>query len=204
MKNVKLAIIYYSATGTNYQLSRWAEKAAKEAGVSDIRFRKVPETAPQEAINQNDDWKAHAEATKDVTKVSLDDLEWADAIIFSAPTRYGNIPSQLQAFFDTTGGLWFQGKLANKVVSGMTSAQNVHGGQETTLLSLYKSMYHWGAIVVAPSYTDESLFAAGGNPYGASVSAGKDNMSEKNEKAVAHQVRRTLKVAGWVKTGMSQ
>lgn len=204
MKDVKLAIIYYSATGTNYQLSQWAEKAAKDAGVSQVRLRKIQETAPKEAIAENKDWQAHFEATQDVTTATLDDLEWADSIIFSIPTRYGNLPSQVQAFFDTTGGLWFQGKLANKVVSGMTSAQNVHGGQETTLLSLYKTMYHWGALVVTPSYTDEAIFAAGGNPYGASVSAGKDNMSEKNQKAVAHQVRRTLQVAGWVKTGMSQ
>lgn len=204
MKDVKLAIIYYSSTGTNYQLSRWAEKAAKDAGVTEVRFRKIQETAPKEAIVENKDWQAHVDATQDVTTATLDDLEWADSIIFSIPTRYGNIPSQVQAFFDTTGGLWFQGKLANKVVSGMTSAQNVHGGQETTLLSLYKTMYHWGALVVTPSYTDEALFAAGGNPYGASVSAGKDNMGEKNEKAVAHQARRTLQVASWVKAGMSK
>ena len=204
MKDVKLAIIYYSATGTNYQLAQWAEKAAKNNGIAEVKLVKVKETAPKEAIAENKDWQAHVQATQDVPTATLNDLEWADAIIFSAPTRYGNIPSQLQSFFDTTGGLWFQGKLANKVVSGMTSAQNVHGGQETTLLSLYKTMYHWGALVVTPSYTDEAIFAAGGNPYGASVSAGKDNLSDKNEKAVAHQVKRTLQVAGWVKSGMKQ
>lgn len=204
MENVKLAIIYYSSTGTNYQLAQWAEKAAKQNGVKEIKLLKVEETAPKEAISENKDWQEHIEATKHVPTVSLDDLEWADAIIFSAPTRYGDLPSQLSAFIDTTGGLWFSGKLANKVVSGMTSAQNIHGGQETTLLSLYKTMYHWGAIVVTPSYTDESIFGAGGNPYGVSVSAGKENLNEKVEKAVAHQVKRTLTTAGWVKTGRSQ
>lgn len=204
MENVKLAIVYYSSTGTNYQLAQWAEKAAKQNGVKEVKVLKVKETAPQEAISENKDWQAHIEATKNVPEVSLDDLEWADAIIFSAPTRYGDLPSQLSAFIDTTGGLWFTGKLANKVVSGMTSAQNIHGGQETTLLSLYKTMYHWGAIVVTPSYTDESIFGAGGNPYGVSVSAGKENLTEKVEKAVAHQVKRTLTTAGWVKTGKSQ
>ncbi len=204
MENVKLAIVYYSSTGTNYQLAQWAEKAAKQNGVKEVKILKVKETAPQEAISENKDWQAHIEATRNVPEVSLDDLEWADAIIFSAPTRYGDLPSQLSAFIDTTGGLWFTGKLANKVVSGMTSAQNIHGGQETTLLSLYKTMYHWGAIVVTPSYTDESIFGAGGNPYGVSVSAGKENLNEKVEKAVAHQVKRTLTTAGWVKTGKSQ
>jgi len=204
MKNVKLAIIYYSATGTNHQLARLAEKAAKEAGAAEVKFLKIEETAPKEAIAENKDWQAHHEATQDVQKVSLDDLEWADAIIFSVPTRYGNLPSQFQSFLDTTGGLWANGKLANKVVSAMTSAQNIHGGQETTLLTLYKSMYHWGAIVAAPSYTDPAQFEAGGNPYGVSVSAGKNDISEKAEKAVAHQTRRTLTIAGWIKTGKSQ
>lgn len=203
MNDVKVAIIYYSSTGTNYKLAQLAQQAAKDAGAGEIRLRKVEETAPQEAISQNKEWEAHLEATKDVQTVSLDDLEWADAIIFSAPTRYGNLPSQLTAFLDTTGGLWFNGKLVNKVVSGMTSAQNPHGGQETTLLSLYKSMFHWGAIVVPPSYTDQTIFEAGGNPYGVSVTAGKEN-ADKAGKAVAHQVKRTLTIAGYVKSGQSQ
>lgn len=203
MNDVKVAVIYYSSTGTNHKLAQLAEKAAKDAGAGEVRLRRVEETAPEEAIAQNKDWKEHIEATKNIQAVSLDDLEWADAIIFSAPTRYGNLPSQMTSFLDTTGGLWFSGKLANKVVSGMTSAQNIHGGQETTLLSLYKTMYHWGAIVVPPSYTDQSIFEAGGNPYGVSVTAGKDN-TDKAEKAVSHQVKRTVTVAKWVKNGQSQ
>lgn len=204
MKNVKFAIIYYSSTGTNYQLAKQAEKAAKDLGVSEVKVLKVEETAPKEAIAENKDWQDHVEKTKDVPVVSLSDLEWADAIIFSAPTRYGNLPSQLTSFLDTTGGLWFQGKLANKVVSGMTSAQNPHGGQESTLLSLYKSMNHWGAIVASPGYTDKILFESGGNPYGVSITASNKENIGKAEKAVAHQVKRTLQIAGWVKAGQSQ
>ncbi len=204
MKNVKLAVIYYSSTGTNYQLAQWAEQAGKDAGAAEVKLLRIAETAPKEAIAENKDWKAHLEATKDIPEVSLKDVEWADAIIFSAPTRYGNLPSQVAAFFDTTGELWFSGKLVNKVVSGMTSAQNQHGGQETTLLSLYKTMHHWGAIIAAPGYTDKVLFAAGGNPYGVSVSAGKENLTEEVKKAIIHQTERTLQLAGWVKSGSSQ
>ncbi|WP_373056202.1 NAD(P)H-dependent oxidoreductase [Zunongwangia sp. H14] len=204
MKEVKLAVIYYSSTGTNHQMAKWAEEAGKQMGAKEVRFRRIKETAPQEAINANEDWKKHHEATKEVTTASLDDLEWADAIIFSAPTRYGGLPSQVQAFFDTTGGLWFQGKLANKVVSGMTSAQNPHGGQETTLTALYKTMFHWGAIPAAPGYTDEVMFGAGGNPYGVSSKAGVDNLDENIKKAVAHQVKRTLQLAGWIKKGIQE
>lgn len=199
MKDLKLAIIYYSSTGTNYQLSKWAEEAAKEAGVSEVRLHKVKELAPKEAIEANKEWKQHLEETKDVPEATMDDLEWADAYIFSAPTRYGNLPSQLKQFLDMTGGLWFSGKLMNKVVSGMTSAQNVHGGQETTLLSLYKTMFHWGAIVAAPGYTDKAIFAAGGNPYGVSVATAKDELNQNTKAAVAHQVKRTLEIAGHIK-----
>lgn len=203
MKHVKLAVIFYSSTGTNFQLAKWAAEAGRETGVEEVKLLKIKETAPQEAINENKDWQENIEAMQEIQTATLDDLEWADAIIFSVPTRYGNLPSQFAAFMDTTGGLWSQGKLANKVVSGMTSAQNIHGGQETTLISLYKSMFHWGAIVAAPSYTDPVLFEAGGNPYGVSVSAGKENLNDNARKAVFHQAKRTLTIAGWVRTGMN-
>jgi NAD(P)H dehydrogenase (quinone) len=199
MTNVKLVVIYYSSSGTNYQLAQWAEQGAKEVG-AEVKVLKVPETAPQAAIETNPVWKAHVEATKDVPEVKLDDLEWADAIIFSVPTRFGNMPSQMKQFLDTTGGLWFNGKLANKVVSAMTSAQNAHGGQEATILSLYTTMYHWGAIVAAPGYTDPVTFGAGGNPYGTSVTVGQDGkMIEDVQAAVKHQAKRTVTVAEWVK-----
>ncbi|QNF31994.1 NAD(P)H:quinone oxidoreductase [Adhaeribacter swui] len=202
MSQVKLAVIYYSATGTNYQLAQWAAEGGQQAG-AETKVLKVKELAPAENIAQNPAWQAHIEATKDVPQVSLNDLEWADAIIFSMPTRYGNLPAQLKEFLDSTGGLWSQGKLANKVVSGMTSAQNPHGGQESTLLALYNTMYHWGAIVAAPGYTDAVLFAAGGNPYGTSVAVDREGMKTDVREAVIHQAQRTVTVAGWVKQGLN-
>lgn len=201
MTNVKLAVIYYSSTGTNYQLSKWAEEAGKEAG-AEVKLLKIPETAPQAAIESNPAWKAHAEETQGVPEVKLDDLDWADAIIFSIPTRFGNVPSQVKGFLDTTGGLWFNGKLTNKVVSAMTSAQNPHGGQEATLLALYTTMHHWGALVASPGFTDPSIYGAGGNPYGTSVTVGQDGkMIEDVQAAVKHQAKRTVTVAEWVKKG---
>ncbi|WP_096201356.1 NAD(P)H:quinone oxidoreductase [Bacillus sp. FJAT-45350] len=195
MSKINLAIIYYSSTGTNYQLAKWAEDGGTEAG-AEVKVLKVPELAPAAAIESNPAWKAHLDATKDVPEVTLDDLEWADAIIFSVPTRFGNIPAQLKQFLDTTGGLWFNGKLANKVVSGMTSASNLHGGHEQTILQLYTTMYHWGAIVVAPGYTDQSAFTSGGNPYGNSVTVDQEgNMKEDVTDAVKHQARRTVQIA---------
>ncbi len=203
MTKTKTAIVYYSSGGTNYQLAQWAAEAAEAAG-SEVRLMKVAETAPQAVIDSSPGWKANAEATKDVPVATGEDLEWADAIIFSVPTRFGNVPGQIQSFFDTLGGFWFQGKLANKAVSAMSSAQNPHGGQEATILSLYTTMYHWGAVVAAPGYTDAVTFAAGGNPYGTSVTVGQDGKIADDEAtikaAVAHQAGRTVKVGAALKS----
>lgn len=201
MDNVKLAVVYYSMGGTNYQLARWAEEGAKEAG-AEVRVLKVPELAPQSSIEKNPVWKAHVEETKEVPVATLNDLEWADAIIFSTPTRYGVMSSQMKQFIDLTGGLWARGKTVNKVVSAMSSAQNPHGGQEATILSLYTVMCHWGAIIVPPGYTDSAIFGAGGNPYGTSVTVGQDGkMIEDVQSAVKHQAIRTVTVAQWVQKG---
>lgn len=202
MSEVKVSIIYYSSTGTNHKMVQAAEQAASQAG-AEVRVRRVQELAPEAAIASNPAWKEHYEATKDRVAVATpDDLVWADAIIFSAPTRFGNVPAQMKQFLDTTGGVWFQGKLVNKVVTAMTSASNDHGGQEQTILALYATMYHWGAIVVAPGYTDQTLYAAGGNPYGTSATV-NDQVSLKQEvlEAAKHQAKRVVEVAKWLKAG---
>ncbi|HCV81408.1 MAG: NAD(P)H:quinone oxidoreductase, type IV [Zunongwangia sp.] len=198
MKDVKLAIIYYSSTGTNYKLSKAAEEAAKDLGVKEIKLLRVEETVPEEIMKTNEDWIKHFNATKDVPVASIDDLEWADAIIFSAPTRYGNLPSQFSSLMDSTGPLWQKGKLVDKVVSGMTSAGNPHGGQEGTLLALYKSMMHWGAVIANPGYSDPVIFETGGNPYGFSTVGGSD-LSDKDKQAIKAQVKRTVGIAAKIK-----
>ena len=169
----KIAIIYYSSTGTNQQLASAIAEGAAAAG-ADVRVRLVAETAPDTAVDANPAWRAFVDATRQEPRATLDDLEWADAVIFGTPTRYGNVSSQLKSFIDSTGGLWFQGKLKDKVYAGFTSAVNAHGGQEATLLALYTTFYHFGGFVVPPGYTDPSVFAAGGNPYGPSVTTGQE------------------------------
>src|SRR5690625_1838552 len=81
----------------------------------------------------------------------------------------GVVAAQMKQFLDTLGGLFSSGKTVNKVTTAMASAGNSHGGQEATVLSLYTMMYHLGMIIVPTGYTDDSIFAAGGNPYGTSV-----------------------------------
>jgi NAD(P)H dehydrogenase (quinone) len=150
---VKVAIIYYSATGTTYHLVRAVEQGASE-GDAEVRLRKVRELAPDEAIASNQGWAAHRLESQHVKEATNDDLVWADAIIFGTPTRYGLPTAQLKQFLDTTGKLWAEGALLNKVCSSFTSSATQHGGQETTIISLNMTFYHWGAIIVGPGYAD--------------------------------------------------
>ena len=199
MGPVNVAIIYYSATGTVHALAQAAAEGAEKAGAH-VRLRKVAELAPPEAINANPAWAQHLRDTADVTQATLDDLVWADAVLFGAPTRYGNPASQLRAFIDTTGPLWAQGGLAGKVYSAFTASNTAHGGQEATLLALGNTFYHWGGIIVPPGYTDPIQFQSG-NPYGTSHVAGDGAPSDVALHAARYQARRVVDTAAALKAG---
>lgn len=200
---VKAAVIYYSATGITYQMAQAACEAAGEAG-AEVRLRKVRELAPAEAIRSNSGWQAHHLETQDVAEAQIDDLGWADVVLFGAPTRYGMIAAQLKQFIDTTGPLWAQGALADKVYSAFTSTATAHGGQESTLLSLFTVFYHWGGLVVAPGYTDPSQFVAG-NPYGASHTSNNGEIPPDHValRAAALTAQRAVRLGGVVKRGLA-
>lgn len=191
---VRLTVLYYSTYGTNRAMAEIAAKAAEAAG-AEVRLRRIAETAPDAVVQGQEAWAKAAAAQAHIPVATAEDMEWANAYLWSMPTRFGGAPSQVRAFIDTLGGLWFQGKLANKAVSAMTSAQNPHGGQEATILSLYTTFLHWGAIIAAPGYTDAAIFAAGGNPYGYSHTQGAP-LDDKAEAAIAHQARRVVEIAG--------
>lgn len=192
--SVKVAIIYYSATGTTYDLAKAVEEGAKTAG-AEVRLLKVHELAPEEAIKSNEGWSNHLIKTQDIPEASNDDLEWADAIILGTPTRYGLPTAQIKQFIDGTGPLWGQGKLVNKIASSFTSAATAHGGHETTLVALNNTFYHWGAIIVAPSYADPIQFQSG-NPYGVSFQSNNGELSpdEVSLNAAKFQGKRVVEV----------
>lgn len=192
--SVKLAIIYYSSYGTNHQMAAIAAEAAKAAG-AEVRLLKAPETAPADVVAGVDAWAAQAEKAAAVPDATAEDMEWANAYLISAPTRFGVMASQMRAFIDTLGGVWAKGGLANKAASAMTSAQNTHGGQETTLVSFYTTIMHWGGIVVAPGYTDGVIFKTGGNAYGYSHTQGAE-FDDDAKAAIGHQARRLVEIAG--------
>lgn len=192
----KLAVIYYSATGHGTAMAHRVAAAAEAAG-AEVRVRHVAETRDPESFANNPAWKANYEATKDLPAASGDDIVWADAVIFGSPTRFGNTASQFRTFIDSLGGLWAKGQLADKVYAGFTSSQTAHGGQETTLITLYVTLMHFGGILVPPGYTDGIKFADG-NPYGVGHVTGAENSDEPDEttlNALDHLARRVVGVA---------
>ncbi|MFE1147045.1 NAD(P)H:quinone oxidoreductase [Streptomyces albidoflavus] len=198
---VNVAVIYYSSTGTIARIADAMATAATEAGAH-VRLRKVRELAPQAAIDSNPAWAANADTTKDLPEAEPDDMVWADAVIFGSPTRYGNVSAQLKQFIDTLGGLWAEGRLADKVYSGFTASSTAHGGQESTLLALYNTVHHFGGILVAPGYTDPSKFVDG-NPYGTSHVSGQGDLpvGDQTLQATKVQAERVVRVARALKEG---
>ena len=174
MEPVNVAVIYYSATGTVQALAEAVAEGAEKAGAV-VRLREVAEA-------------------------SLDDLDWADVVLFGTPTRFGNPASELRAFMESTGVLWRDGKLAGKVYSAFTASNTRHGGQEATLLALGNTFYQWGGIIVPPGYTDPVQFQSG-NPYGTSHVAGDGAPGDVVLDAARHQARRAVDVAAALKAG---
>jgi len=199
---VKVAVIYYSATGSVHTLAARAAAAAEKNG-AEVRLVRVAELAPAEAIASNEAWAAHAAETADIPVATSDDIDWADVVLFGTPTRYGNIAAQLKQYLDTLGPLWAQGKLADKVYAGFVSTGTKRGGQETTLLALYNSVYHFGGIIVPPGYTDPAVKFVDGNPYGVSHVSfnGAAAPAEEEFNAIDHLAARTISVAGKLKRG---
>jgi NAD(P)H dehydrogenase (quinone) len=197
---VKIAVIYYSATGTVHQLAEALAEGAEKTG-AEVRLRRVPELAPDAAIDSNPAWRAHVEATNDIDVATHDDLLWADGFAFGSPTRYGNVAAQLKQFIDTTGGLWATGAITGKTATAFTSAANVHGGNESTVLALYNTMYHWGSIIVPPGYLDATVSAAFGNPYGVAHPSSTGQPTGDTLAAARFQGQRLATVTARLRTG---
>lgn len=121
-------------------------------------------------LKKNEGWKNQRDESSEIKGATNDDLEWADAIIFGTPTRYGLPSSQLENFMDQTGGLWAKGALTNKISSSFTTTATAHCGQEATILAINTAFYHWNMQIVSPGYADPIQFQAD-NYYGASFTS---------------------------------
>ncbi len=200
--NVKVAVIYYSSTGTTHDMAERLSQSAEKAG-AEVRLRKVTELAPDEVISSVPEWDRHREETKDLPVATPEDVVWADVVLLGSPTRFGNVSAQLKQFIDTLGPQWGQGLLADKVYAGFTSSKTEHGGQESTLLALYNTIHHFGGLIVSPGYTDPVKFEDG-NPYGVGHVTGPNGdveLESPSLDALDHMAERAVEVARRLKAG---
>jgi len=199
--STRILVVYYSATGNTAKLATALADGAREAG-AEARVRTVPETAPPGAVASNPRWQAWVDAGPHHETATLDDLAWADGFAAGSPTRFGGPAAQLKSFLDSTGGLWAEGKLVNKVATSFTTASTAHGGLESTVLATNNIFYHWGAIVLPLGYTDPRLLDSG-NPYGGSfVSRASAEPDELALDALRLQGRRLAAVSRYIADGL--
>ena len=197
---VRVLVAFYSRSGVTEALANGIAEGAGAAG-AEVRLRRAREFVPAEVMAKAEGWKEGADAMNARHEAPTpDDAEWADAIVFGTPTRFGAVAAELKAYIDSLGGLWAQGRLNGKAGSAFVSTSTPHGGNESTLISLYNPMAHLGLVIVPTGYADASLFKAG-TPYGASsVSFNKAAPPTEDDLAVARfQGRRVAEVAGALK-----
>jgi NAD(P)H dehydrogenase (quinone) len=189
-------IVFYSRNGSTEKLALAVAEGARAKG-AEVRIRRVRDFVPEEIIQKVPGWAENRDRMYALYEAPTEaDMEWADAIVFGTPTRFGNVSAELKAFVDSLGGLWFQGKLNGKVGSAFNSTQTTHGGNESTNLSMYNFMAHLGLIIVPTGYADPVMFQ-GGTPYGAThISGPQGNPPGENALAAARfQGRRVTQVA---------
>jgi len=174
---MKLLVMYYSMYGHVHQMAEAVAEGAREVPGVEVVMRRVPETLPEEILVKLGAWEPQKKFSH-VPVGNVDDLRMADAVIFGAPTRFGNMCGQMRQFLDATGQLWATGALVGKVGSVFTSSATQHGGQESTILSFHTTLLHHGMVIVGLPYTftgqsrlDE---ITGCSPYGASTIAASD------------------------------
>lgn len=196
MQKPKVLIAFYSRNSSTEMLAKAVAEGALEAG-AEVRMRRVREVVGPDVMRQAPGWLENAtEMNAKYEAPTEADAEWADAIVFGTPTRFGSISAELKAYIDGLGGLWFAGKLNGKVGSVFGSTSSRHGGNEATLLATYAPMAHLGLIIVPLGYADAAMFKAG-TPYGATHVSQRDAVKPDDDHlAVARfQGRRVTTVA---------
>ena len=193
-----ILILYYSMYGHIETMAKAVAEGAKSVEDTQVTIKRVPELMPEDVAR-----KAGAKLDQAAPIATVDELPSYDAIIFGAPTRFGNMCAQMRNFLDQTGGLWFNGSLIGKVGSVFTSTATQHGGQETTITSFHSTLLHHGMIIVGVPYSCKELMnmseITGGSPYGGGTLAGPDGRRQvsENELTIARfQGVHVAKIAG--------
>ena len=166
MKNI--LVLYYSRDGSVANLAKMIARGVNKIDGCESKLRCVPQVSTTiEAVDEEIPSAGHP-------YVTLHDLETCDGLALGSPTRFGNMAAPLKYFLDSTSSLWLSGKLAGKPACVFTSTSSMHGGQESTLISMMMPLLHHGMIIVGIPYTEPELSdtSSGGTPYGASHVAG--------------------------------
>lgn len=191
----KVLIVFYSRNGSVEALAKAVAAGAESVG-AEVRIRRARELVDAALMAAVPGWAENAERMNALYPApTAEDAQWADAILFGSPTRFGLMASELKAFLDSLGALWQRGELNLKAGSAFASTTTAHGGNEMTALTMFIPMAHFGMVIVPPGYSDPVMFRAGA-PYGAtSVSGGKTGPSEDELAVATHQGARVAHVA---------
>jgi NAD(P)H dehydrogenase (quinone) len=198
----KILIAFYSRGGSTEALANAVAEGARAEG-AEVRLRRAREFVGPEVMAKAKGWAESAERMNALYEAPTEaDAEWADGIVFGTPTRFGSVTAELKAYIDGLGGLWFQGKLNGKAGAVFSSTSTQHGGNESTILSLYNPLAHLGLIIVPTGYADPAMFQAG-TPYGATaIVNGRDKTAPTalDLDVARYQGRRVAQVAGALAT----
>ncbi len=169
-------VLYYSRHGATQKMANLVARGVETIGGIEARLRCVPPVSP--ALEGQHEQSAVPESG--APYVSLDDLEQCSALALGTPARFGNMAAPLKHFLDTASPLWMSGALINKPAGVFTSASSLHGGQETTLLSMMLPLLHQGMIITGVPYSEKALIqtVTGGTPYGPSYFSTNPEMSD--------------------------
>src|SRR5262245_33423593 len=186
-EGMNVLIVYYSTFGHVYRMAALVAEGVKEVPDARPVVRTVPELIPKSVIDAREDMKAAKEMQQDVPLVAMDDFREAGAIAFGTPTRFGNVSAQLKNQIDQLTSLWLKGELEGKPAGVFVSTSSLHGGQETTILTLMAPLLHLGMILVGVPYSTQELFTTqgGGSPYGPGHVAGNENKRQIDEQEAA-------------------
>lgn len=184
---MNILIVFYSRYGNVMKLAKAASEGASSVEGAVVKMTRVKELASPEEIEANLHWKEAFQAIGQYPEATLEDLKWADGLIFGSPTRYGNMAAPLKHFWDSTSPLWLTGDLAGKIGGCLTSSSTFHGGQESTIISMWFPMIHHGMLIAGVPYTESLLFTTtrGGGPYGPSSISGPKANEGPNEDELA-------------------
>ncbi|UCC66337.1 MAG: NAD(P)H:quinone oxidoreductase [Deltaproteobacteria bacterium] len=197
---MKVLIVYYSTYGNVYKMAQLVAEGVRGVEGAEAIIRTVPELIPESVIESRPDMKAGRDMQKDVPPVTLDDFKEAGAIALGTPTRFGNVSAQLKNQIDQLTPLWMAGELEGKPAGIFVSTASLHGGQETTILTLMAPLLHLGMILVGVPYSVQELFTTqgGGSPYGPGHVAGVDSKRDidPHEAAICRVLGRRLAEVG--------